>query len=45
MKLQIKNQKPTNDNEVNNIVESYMKRQEWMQTFINPKNDMYNVST
>lgn len=43
MKSQIENQKPTNDNDVNNIVESYMKRQAWMATFINPKNKIYNV--
>lgn len=43
MKTQIKIKKPTNDNDVNNIVESYMKRQAWMATFINPKNKLYNV--
>ena len=37
-----KNQ-PTKDNQINKIVENYMKRQAWMNTFINPKNKIYNV--
>lgn len=41
MKPQIKTAKPTNDKDINKIVESYMKRQQWMSNFINPKNKVY----
>lgn len=43
MKPQNKKQNVTNDDDVNNIVESYLTRQAWMVNFINPKNKMYNV--
>jgi hypothetical protein len=32
----------TKDNEVNNMVESYLNRQLWEQTYSNPKNQNYN---
>ena len=36
-------QQHTTDNQINTIIENYMKRQAWMKTFINPKNKIYNV--
>lgn len=34
---------PTNDNDVNRLVEDYIDRQSWEITFINQKNEKYNV--
>jgi hypothetical protein len=42
MKPQIQNKKKlTIDKDVRDLVDDYMSRQEWMKTFINPKNKPY----